>query len=345
MTLAVPMDRIAIVMMSAVGDSVHVLPVLTALKRARPASKIAWLLQPGPASLVQGHPDVDEIVPFHYGTGLSAYTELRRALANRRFDLALALQVSLKAGLALHFVHAPVKLGFDRARARDLNWLFTTHRIPAGPRRHVQDQYFEFLAHLGVPHAPVTWNLGPYEHERAAQQALVEEIGAPYAAIVCGTSDPDRDWLPDRWAAVCDALTRDYGLRPVLVGGPSPREQATAAAITAAARTSKPFNALGRGGLRGLVGILDAAALVLSLDTAPMHIAVALGKPVIGLMSQADPKRTGPYGRGLDLVVNAFADAVITPDEVIWERRRGRMGRISVDDVLERLQRWKAGAR
>jgi heptosyltransferase I len=344
-TLTVPMDRIAIVMMSAVGDSVHVLPVITALKRARPQTHITWLLQPGPASLVRGHPDVDEIVPFHYGTGLAAYTALRQALADRRFDLALALQVSLKAGLALHFVHAPVKLGFDRARARDLNWLFTTHRIPPGPRRHVQDQYFEFLAHLGVPHAPVTWNLGPYADERAAQQTILQEIGAPYAAIVCGTSDADRDWMPERWAAVCDALHRDHGLRPVLVGGPSEREQATAAAISAAALVAKPFNALGRGGLRGLVGILDASQLVLSLDTAPMHIAVALGKPVIGLMSQADPKRTGPYGRGLDLVVNAFAEPRDPPDEVIWERRRGRMVRISVDDVLERVRRWKAGAR
>ena len=345
MTLSVPMDRTAIVMMSAVGDSVHVLPVLTALKRARPTMRVTWILQPGPASLVRGHPDVDEIIPFHYGTGLSAYTQVRRALADRAFDLVLALQVSLKAGLVTSFTRAPVKLGFDRARARDLNWLFTTHKIPAGPRRHVQDQYFEFLAHLGVPHAPVTWNLGPYPAERAAQQAMVQEIGAPCAAIVCGTSDPDRDWLPERWAAVCDALQTQYGLRPVLVGGPSAREQATAAAIMAATQASRPFNALGRGGLRGLVGLLDAAELVLSLDTAPLHISVALDKPVIALMSQADPKRTGPYGRSMDLVVNAFAEPGDPPDDVLWMRRRGRMGRITVDDVLARVARWKAGVR
>lgn len=345
MTLNVPMDRTAIVMMSAVGDAVHVLPVLTALKRHRPQMQVTWLLQPGPASLMRGHPDVQEIIPFQYGTGLHAYTTIRRTLAEREFDLVLALQVSLKAGIVTSFTRAPVKLGFNRARARDLNWLFTTHTIPTGPHRHVQDQYFEFLTHLGVPHAPVTWNLGPYAEERAAQQALVQEIGAPYAAIVCGTSDADRDWIPARWAAVCDALQSQYGLRAVLVGGPSAREQATATAITAAAQISQPFNALGRGGLRGLVGILDAAQLVLSLDTAPLHIAVALGKPVVALMSQADPKRTGPYGRGMDLVVNAFAEPGDLPDEVLWMRRRGRMARITVDDVLERVARWQSTQR
>ena len=345
MTLRVPMDRTCIVMMSAVGDSVHVLPVITALKRAQPAMRLSWLLQPGPASLVRGHPDVDEIIPFRYGTGIGAYTEVRRALAQREFDLVLALQVSLKAGIVASFTRAPVKLGFDRARARDMNWLFTTHKIPPGPRRHVQDQYFEFLAHLGIPHAPVTWNLGPCASERAAQQAFVEKVGRPYAAIVCGTSDADRDWMPERWAAVCDALHSQYGLQPVLVGGPSERERTTAAQIIAAAKVAKPLSALGEGGLRGLVGILHAAELVLSLDTAPLHISVALGKPVIALMSQADPKRTGPYGRSMELVVNAFAEPGDPPDEVLWMRRRGRMGRITVDEVLERVARWKAGAR
>lgn len=341
MTLTVPMDRVGIVMMSAVGDTVHVLPVLTALKRHHPAMRVSWVLQPGPASLVRGHPDVDEIVPFAYGTGLGAYRDVRRALRTRPFDLVLALQVSLKAGLVTTFTRAPVKLGFDRARARDANWLFTTHRIPAGPRRHVQDQYFEFLAHLGVASHPVRWRLGPWDHEREAQRAFFARFDRPVAAIVCGTSDPDRDWHPDRWAAVCDHLYTDFGLQPVLVGGPSDRERATAAAIRAQARVSTPVDALGHGGLRGLVGILDGAALVLSLDTAPLHIAVALDRPVIALMSQADPKRTGPYARFHDLIVNAFAEPDDPPDEVLWVRRRGRMGRITQNDVLDRVQRWR----
>jgi heptosyltransferase I len=344
LSIPVKMDRVCIVMMSAVGDTVHVLPIVTALKRFRPSMKISWVLQPGPASLVRGHPDIDEIIPFAYGTGAGAFLDVRRELRAREFDLVIDLQVSLKAGLVTSFTRAPIKLGFDRARAHDANWLFTTHRIPAGPRQHVQEQYFEFLKYLGVPHTPVTWNLRPSLDERAEQDLFFLQFDRPIVSIVCGTSDADRDWFPDRWAAVCDALDRDYDLQPVLVGGPSNRERATAAAITAACKTSKPHNALGHGGLRGLVGILQGSELVISLDTAPLHIAVAVGRPVIALMSQADPKRTGPYGRGLNLVVNAFDEPDDPPNEVLWMRRRGRMNRITVDQVLAKVHAWRHDA-
>lgn len=331
---------VAIVMLSAIGDAVHVLPVATALKRHDPRLRITWLVARGPLALVRGHPAIDEFVEVE--PTAAGYRALRRTLLGRRFDLALGLQVAMKGGLALACVRARAKLGFDRARARDLNWLFTSHRIAPHARQHVQDQYFEFLHDLGVAPHPVRWALGPWPHERAAQHAFHAALPRPSAAIVCGTSDPDRDWFPDRWAAVCDALHAEHGLQPVLVGGPSPRERETAAAIVAACRVARPVDALGHGGLRGLVGILDGAALVLSLDTAPLHVTVALDRPVIALMAQADPRRTGPYARFHDLTVDAFREPGDPPDAVIWERRRGgRMARISVDDVLARVAVWR----
>jgi heptosyltransferase I len=258
-------------------------------------------------------------------------------LRAREFDLVLALQVALKAGLLTAAARAPVKLGFDRARARDLNWLFTTHKIPPGPRRHVQDQYFEFLDHLGVPHTPVTWNLGPWEHERPWQREFFARFDRPVAAIVVGTSDPDRNWPADRWASVARALHERYALAPLLVGGPSDTERRIAADVVA--RAGVPVEtALGLG-LRTLVALLDGAALVLSPDTGPMHIANALGRPVVALMSNADPRRTGPYRGDPALVIDAFRDPG-DPDEVIWTRRRGRMQRIGVEDVLARVEHW-----
>src|SRR5437016_10676945 len=123
-------DKICIVMMSAAGDAVHTLPVLNALKRHRPQCHITWILQPAPATLVQRHRAVDEILLFDRSRGWQAFLDIRRSLADRQFDLVINLQVYFKAGIVTSFTRAPVKLGFDRARARDFNWLFTNRKIP-----------------------------------------------------------------------------------------------------------------------------------------------------------------------------------------------------------------------
>ncbi len=333
-------ERICIVMMSAVGDAVHVLPVINALKRRRPESHITWVLQPGPAALVRGHPMVDEILLFDRALGLAGFAGIRQQLRARRFDVVLNLQVYFKAGVITAMTSAPVKLGFDVARARDFNWLFTTDRVHARPMQHVQDQYLEFTDWLGVPHEPVTWGLGPWnDAERSWQREFMARFDRPIAPIVVATSKPQKDWMPERWAEVCDALLGDFGLQPVLVGARSPRELHAEHVILERARC-RPFSALGQGGLRGLVGIFDAATLVLSPDTGPLHISVALDRPVVSLIGYSNPKRVGPYRRFRDLMVDAYGE----PGEdypISMVNRRDRMPRITVRDVLDRVQRWR----
>jgi len=333
-----PLRRICIVMMSAVGDAVHVLPLLNALKRHSPGVHVTWILQPGPATLVRGHRSVDDIVPFDRPKGWRAFTDIRRELDARQFDLVIALQVYFKAGIVTSFTRAPVKLGFDRARARDFNWLFTTDRIPPHAPQHVQDQYFEFLTALDVPHESVEWDLGPWPQERSAQRAFASQFDRPLASIVVATSKPQKDWLPDRWADVVDALWHDFGLAPVLVGARSPRELHAEKVILERAR-HKPYSALGSG-LRNLVGILDTSSLVLAPDTGPLHMAVALDRPVVSLMGYTNPKRTGPYRKFHDLIVDAYGE----PGEqypISMENRLDRMPRITVRDVLDRVERWR----
>ena len=333
------LDRVCIVMMSAVGDAVHVLPVINALKRHAPACHITWLLQPGPATLVRGHRSVDEIIVFDRAAGWRAFAEVRRELAKRQFDLVIDLQVYFKAGIVTALTRAPIRLGFDRARARDLNWLFTTHRIPPRPvGQHVQDQYFEFLEALGVNPAPVVWDLGPWSDELAWRDEFFSRLDRPVAAIVVATSKPEKDWIPQRWAEVADLLYESYGLQPVLVGGRSQREVAAEQVILARAR-HQPRSALGSG-LRNLVGILSGSALVLSPDTGPLHMAVALERPVISLMGYTNPKRTGPYRRFHDLLIDAYGN----PGEnypVSMENRPGRVQQITVDQVREKIEIWQ----
>jgi heptosyltransferase I len=332
-------DSICIVMMSAVGDAVHVLPVINALKRANPRTRVTWVLQPGPAALVRGHRSVDEIVIFDRAKGLTAFADVARDLAKRRFDLVINLQVYFKAGIVTALTHAPLKLGFDRARARDFNWLFTNKKIPASPVKHVQDQYFEFLAALGVSPEPLEWDLGPWPSEREWQRNFRASIQRPIASIVIATSKPEKDWFPERWAAVADALDEQFGMQVVLVGGKSERELAAERIVMDKAK-NKPRSELGSG-LRNLVSILDASALVLSPDTGPLHIAVALGRPVISLIGFTNPKRTGPYRRFQDLIVDAYGDAGENYP-ISMENRPGRMSRIGTKDVLAKVALWKA---
>lgn len=325
-------------MMSAIGDAVHVLPLITALERHDPGTRVTWVLQPGPASLVRGHPSVDEIILFDKRRGFRGLLDIRRSLAGRQFDVVLDLQVYIKAGLVTALSRAPVKLGFDRARARDLNWLFTTRRIPAAPPGHVQDQYLEFLAELGVPAHPMSWNLGPWPHEREAQRAMSREIPGPIATLVIGSSHPEKEWLPERWAELSDALYERHGLTPVLAGGRSERELQTERAIIERAR-HRPRSTLGVP-LRDLVALIDTSELVISLDTAPLHMSVALDRPVISLMGYNNPKRVGPYRHFRDLVVDAYGDQG-EDYPISIAHRTGRMARIQVADVLEKVALWE----
>ena len=331
---------ICVVMLSAIGDAVHVLPVVNALKARWPEAEITWVIQPAPHALVAGHRSVDRFILFRRRRGSQAwrsYRELRGAFPERPFDLLLSLQVYFKAGVIAGIAPARRKLGFDRARARDLNWLFTDERIPARGQRHVQDQYFEFLEHLGIaPPDPPVWDIPITEEERAAQRAFLERLDRPACAVVVGTSKREKNWSAEGYARVLDALEVEHGLLPVLVGGPSPGEREMAERIRTLTR-ARVVDALGDD-LRRLVWLLDGSALVISPDTGPLHIARALEVPVVGLYGYTNPRRTGPYRKYEDLVVDGYAEYPGEPYPVSARYRDG-MRRVTPEAVLEKVAR------
>jgi heptosyltransferase I len=337
--------RVCLVMLSALGDVVHALPVVTAIKRHAPATRLTWILQPGPAALVRGHPAVDEIVLFERRRSWSGLLDLRRTLRTRPFDLVLALQPYFKAGLITGFTRAPVKLGLDRGRARDLNWLFTTHRIPPRPLGHIQDQFLEFLDAIGVPRGEPAWGLRITDEERAAARALVAEVEGPLVGFVVATSKPRKNWLPDRFAQLAGRLRDAHGARCVLLGDTTSIERAAASAIVAGTDAA-PIDTLGCG-LRETVALMDACDVVVAPDTGPVHICVALDVPAVALFGYTNPRRFGPYRRFGDLLVDAFGD----PGETYAAAARyrdGRMERITAEMVAAKvglaLQRYGSGA-
>lgn len=322
-------------MMSAVGDAVHVLPVVNSIKAAAPQSHITWIIQPGPFGLVRDHPAVDEFIVFDRKKGWRAFRDVHRAVRGQRFDLTIALQVYFKAGVITAMLRSRRKVGFDRARARDANWLFTSERIRPGGQRHVQDQYLEFLEHLEVP-ARLDWSgLGPTAQEQERYASLLPRHAGPTVALVVGTSKPAKEWPVERYAELVDRLHAEMGARAIIVGGRSDRETEAADRIRELA--AHPPLDLREWDLRRLVFLLDTADVVVSPDTGPLHIAVALATPSVALMGYTNPKRVGPYRRFHELLVDAYGepgeDYPLSP-----QYRHERMGRITVDEVEAKVK-------
>jgi heptosyltransferase I len=351
--LRYPADRVCVVLLTGLGDVVHGLPLVTALKRDDPGRHVTWVAEPMPAQILDPHPAVDRVVRYRRREGWRGVVALRRALAEARrrapggrFDLTINLNVYFKSAWPVLFSGAPHRLGFERGRARDGVWLASNHHLAPGPRRHTQDLFLEFLEHLGLPFAPprlpADWGIAFTADERRAQAAWVaERSGRPRAVIVPATAVAAKDWAPDRWAAVADALARDHGYEVVLAGGPGARETAAARAVADAAR--HPLTWAMGDGVRRLAWVLDAAALVLAPDTGPLHIARALGRPVVGLFGHTNPWRVGPYRADEELWVDAYTPPGAPPDPSAFDPPADdRMAAITVAQVLERVGRATA---
>ncbi len=326
---------ICVVLLTGLGDVVHGLPVVNALKRAVPERRITWVVEPMPAPVLEEHPAVDRVVVFHKKDGVRGVGRLAGELRRSRFDVAINLNIYFKSVFPTVLSRAPVRLGFDRGRAADAVWLFANHPLPPRPRAHTQDMFLEFLEPFGLSPDPLEWRLSPTRTERAEQAAFFARFDRPVVAVVPASANPKKDWVAERYARVVESLERDHGFATLIVGGPSERERATAEAIVAAADAA-PVVALG-GGIRRLIWMLEGSGLVLAPDTGPVHLARAMGVPVIGLYGHTNPWRVGPYRRYQELWVDAYTEPGEAPDPSNATPKLGRMERITVEKVLERV--------
>lgn len=336
--LRYPADRVCIVLLTGLGDVVHGLPIVNALKDQNPDRHITWVVEPMPAGMLSPHPSVDEVVVYEMRKGVAGIRGLRRDLAGHRFDLTINLNYYFKSVWPTLLSGAPHRLGFDWGRSRDGVWFAANHHIDAKPRGHTQDIFLEFLAHLGIPPSEPEWRIPIKPEERRAQGEFFSELAdRPVVAIVPASANPKKDWLPDRYAAVVDALEHDFDVRTLLVGGPGQRETRLAREISALASRS-PVWGLGDG-IRRLIWMLDGSRLVIAPDTGPVHIARALGRPVVGLYGHTNPWRVGPYRAFSDLWVDRYTEPGEPPDPTHTEPKHGRMEQITVNDVLDRVER------
>jgi heptosyltransferase I len=287
-----PPASVCILRLSAIGDTCHVLPVVRTLQRAWPNTRFTWVIGRLEAKLLGHIPDIEFIV-VDKGSHLSAYRTLRAAMRGRHFDVLMHMQLALRASLLSMVIPAKIKLGFDRQRARELQWLFTTSRIRPAERQHVMDSLFGFAEKFGVYEKVLRWDIPLTDAHREYARDLVPPDKKTLVISPC-SSHRLRNWRAEYYAQVADYAAGALGMRVVLVGGRSDLEKRVGETIVA--RMNQPVeNNIGQDTLLQLLATLERATILLTPDSGPAHMASAVGTPVIGLYAATNPARSGPY--------------------------------------------------
>ncbi len=302
-------QRILIVKLGAIGDVVNSLPFVNRLRAAQPRAHITWAIAPLAHSLVRGQRAVDEFLVLDRSTR-GGTRRFLRALRSREFDLTIDLQRLTKSGLITRLSGAARRLGFDRARCKEQSAWFTNEKL--APNAHpgtTLDQYLEFAEHLGLPPAPVTWDL-PVEEPPPATGRGTGSTDGPTVVVSLGASKEANRWPAASWARLCAALHADLKAHIELSGGPQERPTAREVSALAAVPLEDRVGCLS---LKQTGGLLAGADLFIGGDTGPLHMAVALGTPVVALFGSSDPARTGPWGQAPGVVQAAPPAAGCAP--------------------------------
>ncbi|MBN8726789.1 MAG: glycosyltransferase family 9 protein [Xanthomonadales bacterium] len=339
-------DSLCLLRTSAIGDVTHVVPLVRTLQARWPQTRLTWLVGKLEHRLVGDIEGIDFII-FDKRAGRAGYRAVREQLAGRRFDALLHMQVALRSNLLSLAVKAPLRIGYDRARSKDLHGLFINCRIKARRGDHVLDALGSFLEPLGLEQTRVRWDI---PIPSAAREFAARHVrgNAPLLVVSPVSSHRLRNWAPERYAAVMDHAALGLGWQVILCGGPSAFEREFGDAILAHMKSS-PLDLIGKDTLKELLALLERADLVLAPDSGPMHMANAVGTPVLGLHAASNPARSGPYSDRQWCVDRYDAAAhkyrKKPADALPWGTKlehRGVMDLIGVDDVVERLEAFDA---
>lgn len=283
---------VCILRLSAIGDTCHVLPVVRTLQRAWPQTRFTWVIGKLEAKLLGHLPDIEFIVVDKKNT-LQAYRTLREAMRGRHFDALLHMQLSIRASLLSTLIPAKIKLGYDRSRAREMQWMFTTDRLRPAQRQHVMDAMFGFAEKFNVYEKLLRWDIPIPDAARDYARRLIPDDVRALVISPC-SSHRLRNWRAEYYAQIGDYASASLGLKVILCGGRSADELRMGEAI--AGRMREPCeNVIGKDTLLELLATLERATVLLSPDSGPVHMASAVGTPVIGLYAATNPARSGPY--------------------------------------------------
>jgi len=312
-------NNILVIKLSAIGDVIHTLPAVHALRQNNPGAKITWIVEKPSYNLLTNNPDIDQIIVFEKPkfktlSGLihngPAFT---RHLRERRFDLVVDFQGLFKSAAISLLSGAANKVGY--CDMRELSHLISRPLCGPNSKGHVIERYLDVVRELGGNVDKIVFPISISENEEQRAEALLSEArinpGEPFVVLVPGTNWATKCWPPEHYAKLIDLL-EEAGYRCVLAGGPAESDIAEQIVKLSSAG---PANLTARTSLKELAHIFKRSRAFVGGDTGPMHLAVAVGTPAVTLFGPTDPARNGPY-QGKNVILQVDREC-----KNCWKRR------------------------
>ena len=299
-------NKILIILLGAIGDVARGLSLAVRIKEQRPEVFLAWAVEPRSKDLVLGHPAIDKVLIFDRPRGFKAYREFLKELKSEHFDLTLDMQRHFKSGFTSFATNAKTRIGFNPKNAKEFNWIFNNSYIPAVENFSAKiEHYHLFGDQLGLEKTkPYRFNLKSTPQEldeiekivadQAGRQGINYSADKSKVVLIVGSTWPSRFWSYDKYCEVISRLRQKHDSVFFVVGGKS--EETIASEIVNYDQTKSAINLTLKTSLRQLVSVFEISDLAIGLDSGPMHICAAVGKPVISLFGSTSPKRSAPYG-------------------------------------------------
>ncbi len=318
----------------AIGDFLHTLPALKSLKKKYPAAHITVMVSPGLEQLIQGTPLADDVQLFDKAKikkDFRSFLAMMTGIRIEHYDLFLDMQSSLRSFFLRHFSNAKMVLAYKKQKK------FSSRN----ERLHAAENFMQMLSPLGI-HEPVERIELPIQAGAAAlmEQFLHErgiDASKPLIALNCsvGAARPARNWFPDRFAALADRLIGQLNANVVYIGGAEDRDLVRS---VMSLMQEKALSAAGELQLSHSAALLARCDCLVSSDTGPLHLATAVGTPVVGLYGSTDPRRTGPIGRKNQVLIKDLP-CIPCEEKECPLGTRACMVEISVNEVYQSVQK------
>lgn len=333
--------------LSALGDVVLWLSVVQEIQRFYPHAKLTWIISSNFFPLLKGLPGVSFIV-LEKKSGVSNFFDNIKKLRRFKFDVLLAGQASLRANLLYPFIKAKLKIGFSGRYARDAHRFFVDYGVPY-EKEHLLDRFMRFAAALGVPKKPPTWQIPIDDAVSLNIVPMLEgdrqqkSFSGPWIALALSASKTERNWSISKYLELMQQLRQNFAAKLIIVGGPSD-DEVVAANILLQQFNRPCLNLTGKTNFKQLAVVLQQVDLLISPDTGALHIATAVGTPVVGLHAVIAASQTGSY-LFQDLAVDCYAAAVklclnSSLENIPWGTRvhdKRAMSCIAVSMVMQKV--------